>query len=654
MTEWNGNSLVFKTYLKGGGEDGKSPKDGNIKGRSKIRDFQDAAQFDCFGAILNDDFVDISFDTEEMSAAFWKMAEQNKWNCLILENLENGHIHSFWRSEKHQIRGGKDKKLAVGLIADIHGGATYVPLRVFGSDRFPPSFEPAEIDEVPNELLPVKTEMNLWGMDNGKGRNDTLYSYILILQKQLQLDNESIRGILRNTNEYIFSEPLSKDELEIILRDEAFPKQTDKNLSHVTIGDEIISSFSLIAVNGDFYNYESGVYRPFPDGRITAFMSEKYPAAKISLKREVVDYIRGKTYREAPQDSTAINVKNCILYMSPEKDDSGKITGVTVDQQAHTPENISFKQFNAEYHPEITCDKLETAVSMWFNGEAEEIELFKQLLGYLMMNHVNYEKIFFFIGLPSTGKSALLDIIQFFCGKENVSAITLNDMNESFGLEPLINKTVNIFGDIPKTKLLKTDKFKMLADGSPINIKRKYKQPVTYCFTGKLIFGMNQFPDMSNDFAGVERRLIIFRFNHVFKKGVDDNPNIKDELKTPEAMSALLNMALEGYKSLLVNGGFISTKKSEQALEEFVSENDSVIQWLHEAEITEDYLLREPISMKPEFTGLYPEYKAFCLNAGEQAKEQKDFSREICNKYGFKTATKRFGDNRRAQMFVKI
>ena len=227
-------------------------------------------------------------------------------------------------------------------------------------------------------------------------------------------------------------------------------------------------------------------------------------------------------------------------------------------------------------------------------------------------------------------------------------------MNENFGLEPLINKTVNIFGDIPKTRLLKTDKFKMLADGSPLNIKRKYKQPVTYSFTGKLIFGMNQFPDMSNDFAGVERRLVIFQFNHVFKKGKDSNPHIVTELETPEAMSALLNMAIEGYQSLLVNGGFITTKKSEQALEEFVSENDTVIQWLHEFQIDEDYLLREPIFIKSNFTGLYCEYEAFCITIGEQAKRQRDFSSVICNRYGFKTATKRFGDNRRAQMFVKI
>ena len=69
-----------------------------------------------FGAILNHDFVDISFDTDELSQKFWDMAEKNNWNCLILENPENGHIHSYWKDTEHRIeKGGKDKKLAVGI-----------------------------------------------------------------------------------------------------------------------------------------------------------------------------------------------------------------------------------------------------------------------------------------------------------------------------------------------------------------------------------------------------------------------------------------------------------------------------------------------------------------------------------------------------------
>ena len=74
-------------------------------------------------------------------------------------------------------KGGKDKKLAVGLIADIHSGSTYIPLRVNGIDRFPPSFEPDDIDEVPDELLPVNTQIDLLNLAEGDGRNDNLFRY---------------------------------------------------------------------------------------------------------------------------------------------------------------------------------------------------------------------------------------------------------------------------------------------------------------------------------------------------------------------------------------------------------------------------------------------------------------------------------------------
>lgn len=113
--------MVFKGYATGTGK----------KATMKVKDAQllswdDVQGNQSFGAILNQDFVDISFDTDELSQKFWDMAEKNNWNCLILENPENGHIHSYWKDTEHRIeKGGKDKKLAVGLIADIHSGSTY-------------------------------------------------------------------------------------------------------------------------------------------------------------------------------------------------------------------------------------------------------------------------------------------------------------------------------------------------------------------------------------------------------------------------------------------------------------------------------------------------------------------------------------------------
>lgn len=225
-------------------------------------------------------------------------------------------------------------------------------------------------------------------------------------------------------------------------------------------------------------------------------------------------------------------------------------------------------------------------------------------------------------------------------------------MGKPFGLASIVNKVANIFSDIRKSKVLASETFKMLADGSPLQINRKFKGELTYCFTGKLLFGMNSYPDFSKDFDGIERRVVIFEFRHVFKKGDSQfNPAILESLTTDECMSALLNKAISGYKSLIDNKGFITTKESERALADFVSDNDNVVKWLHEAEIEEDYLLREPIKMDG-YKGLYPQYQAFCINAGEEAKAQKDFSKTICNMYGFKTRTRRI-NGQRPQMFER-
>lgn len=569
---------------------------------------------------------------------------------------ENG-VHLFFRiPARMQKKNIAPWYCVIGVKCEWKFPASddHIPLQINGIQRkfFKGSLQNSDVDELPFFLLPLqKAKERPYNITfPSGGRTQELGGYLFHLVNNKGFTPDQAFAIVQHMNDYVFENPIPDDSLKAqILNNSTLEKlkechteKEERNLSHDSVGDDIIACYDIITVGGDFYSYTNGVYREFPQDRISAYIVSNYPKSKSNLDKEVIRYIKGKTYREPDDCSGVINVKNGILSI----DGSGEVKLLP-----HTKEHISFKQFNAIYNPEIKSQLLEEALFKWFNGSSEEIELFKQLMGYLMMDHVDYEKIFFFIGLPSTGKTCLMKLIISFCGKENVSSVSLSDMNETFGLEPIINKTVNIFGDIPKMKMLKTDKFKMLADGSPMNIKRKYKSVLTYSFTGKLIFGMNQFPDMSNDFTGIERRLVIYRFNHIFRKNDPDfNPHINVDLSTDECMSALLNMAVEGYQSLLQNKGFISTKESAAALDEFVSENDTVIQWLHEADVDEDHLLHEPI--KNGINGSYPEYQAYCITIGEEPKRQRDFSAAICNRYGFETKTRRF-EGKRLQMFTK-
>ena len=370
------------------------------------------------------------------------------------------------------------------------------------------------------------------------------------------------------------------------------------------------------------------------------------PKLNGNFEKEVVRHIKGITRQEIPEDDNTVNVRNGILVFGDD--------GVTL--QDHSPDRISFRQFNAIYNPAADDELLKETLFNWFNDNSEQIELFKQMIGYLMMNHVKYQKIFFLIGKPSTGKSTLLNLITTFCGKENVSAIQFSDMAKEHGLSPIVNKTANIFSDVKKGKVSGSDIFKMLADGSPIQINAKYRQPFTYRFMGKLIFGMNNEPDFSSDYAGIERRLVIFRFDKVFNqlvKGFD--PDLLDKLVTDQALSTLLNMAIEGYQTLNQNKGFITTKESEKALVQFATANDSVLQWLLEGEngeINEDYLLRFPI--KSNNTGLYPDYKSFCYGIGIEPVEQKEFTSRIKDRFHLNSKqTREKGTGNRYQIFCK-
>lgn len=566
-------------------------------------------------------------------------AKEVKYNLLA---TERGN-HFYLKSPEDL---GDSKKInwqsVIGVEAEWHPGEgtakTHIPYKVNGVERqwLVGSMTNEDIDYLPFWLYPLqKSKNHPFDLNFPSGdRTQRLGAYLFHLVSK-GFTAEKAFETVRMMNEYILENPIKPRTLEAEILNESTMKKllegqkekAEKNIPHSVVAQEIIDCFNIITINSRFYCYEGGVYRPFDDGKITQYMTEHHPKLNGNFEKEVVRHIKGKTYKEYPAGDSKVNVKNGILEFA----DDGAVTLLP-----HAQEHISFKQFNAAYSPDAQCKLLDDTLLKWFSGDNEQIKLFSQLLGYLLMNHVHYHKIFFFVGVPATGKSTVLKLIRHFCGNENISAIQLDDMNKPFGLASIVNKTANIFSDLRKTKMLASDIFKMLADGSPLKINEKFKSEYTYCYTGKLLFGMNEYPDFSNDFEGIERRLIIFTFKNVFKK--DDpayNPTMFEDMSTDECMSALLNKAVKGYKTLIDNKGFIVTKESSKALNDFVNENNNVMRWIYEAGITEDYLLREPIKNGNE--GLYLNYSSFCINIGETAKAQKDFSRDICNRYGFET-----------------
>ncbi len=217
MKKWHGNNRIFKGYVsifKSGANSKKTIA------------FEDAVKGGDFGGILQDGFIDVSFDDAGMSEKVLEMIKANKWRCMVLKNPNSKHIHTIWRNSRGRITklSGEDTKLTVGFLADIHGGKTRIPLHIDGVDRFPPVFDIAddeEYQEVPDEFLPVNAKADLWNIGEG-GRNNALSKMAVYLAHDGRFTKEQIKRIIANTNSFVFTKSLPQSELNTILRDETF------------------------------------------------------------------------------------------------------------------------------------------------------------------------------------------------------------------------------------------------------------------------------------------------------------------------------------------------------------------------------------------------------------------------------------------------
>ena len=613
---WKGNKEVFRGYVKGNPEgDGKSPAT-KVKGKNLLS-FTEAEKNSCFGAILNDGYVDISFDSEELSEKFWNMAEKNNWNCLILENPSNGHIHSYWKDTRHRIdKNGKDRKLAVGLIADIHSGSTYIPLKVHDVDRFPPSFEPDVIDEVPDELIPVNTTINLADLTEGDGRNDELFKYILILQSQLMIDKEAIIRVLTNVNDFIFSEPLDQNEFDVITRDEAFQKPVffEKNkFLHNAFGHYMKAQYHIKRINGQLHVYDNGVYK---SGYrfIESKMVEAIPTLKATQRTETLKFLEIITPEETqPADANLIAFRNGVYDLE------------TDELKPFSPEYIITNMIPWDYNPEAyseLCDKTLDKISC---NDKEIRMLLEESIGYCFFRQNELSKSFILTGSGSNGKSTFLDMCKNVVSRQNYVALDLDELSERFSTSSMFGKLA-CFGDDSNDDFLQgkaLSQFKKIVSGNDLKGENKGQDVFFFKPYTKLFFSFNELPRMKNKgFSAIKRRLVIIPFNATFSKDDPDfDAGITWKLKKQDVAEYLIRLGIEGLKRVLQNKGFTESKKVQEEVDNFEKDNNPILLFLEEVEESE--------ILNHETKEVFSRYDTFCSENGYTRIAMQTFTKEI-------------------------
>lgn len=507
-----------------------------------------------------------------------------------------------------------------------------VPLKVKGRKRkFLKTVTMEELEKLPKWLIPLtKKEIN-FDMSEGDGRNSILFTYILSLQRK-GLTKEEIRETIKIINKYILQEPLDEKEIETILRDEAFMKEcfyVKNKLQYEKLAIYLRDNEKIIKINDELHMYKDNYY--CDDTKEIEKTMLKYIKNSTNTNRtEVLRYLDLLCKNVKMANPKYIALENGIFDLESKK------------LLEFNSSYIIKNKIPWSYNPNVYSDVMDKTLNKICCNDKQLRLLVEEMMGYTLFRRNEIGKAFILTGQGANGKSTLLEVLNELLGEENISSVSLEELNHRFKTFQLEGKLANIGDDISNKYIEDNSTFKKLVTGEKVNVERKGRDPFDFKNYSKLIFSANELPRINDLSGGLKRRLIFIPFNATFsKKDKDYDPFILDKLTSPDSMEYLLKLALEGLNRVLENHSFTYAKVCDDVWEEYEQINNPVISFLEENDIE-----NEPVKE------VYLRYSSWCSENGLKALSKPVFGREIA-KQGYNSNSTVRIDGKQKRIYKK-
>lgn len=609
-----------------------------FKGRTDFKSYEQVQSLSEFAGILNTDTILIDIDDFEQSELLFKIVQDKGLKCRVYETTRGKH---FLFNNKGVDTNRTKANLAIGLTADIKIGKrnSYSILKFKGKERtilYDTTGENEEAQDLPKWLLPIRTNTDFIDMEAGDGRNQTLFNYILTLQSS-DFEVEEARETIRMINQYVLKVPLSEDEIEIILRDDAFSKPIffkGTTFLFDKFATFLKNNHHIKRINNQLHLYKDGIYISGL-AEIEAEMIKHIPQLNRAKRAEVLSYLDIMIRENTPAtEANWIAFRNGLL----------NIYNDTFVPFSH--EHVITNKIDWDYNPNAYDELTDKTLDRISCNDPQIRMLLEEMVGYTMFRRNELGKAFILTGTGSNGKSTFLNMLKTMLGKRNVSVLDLKKLNDRFSTVMLFGKLANIGDDISEEFVTDAADFKKIVTGETIDAEQKGQPKFEFEPYVKLLFSANNIPRIGKgrDSHAILRRLIIVPFNAKFSsKDPDYVPFIGDKLQTQESIEYFIQLGIKALKRVLIERKFTESEQVQRELEEFEENNNPILGFFKDTD--KDEIENEPTNQ------VYHKYQEYCLANSLQPLSNGEFSKQVKRHFDFVIADKKI-NGKKYRIFV--
>lgn len=623
--------MFFRGYIKTNGKTATEKfKD------VPLHDLDDVKQLDSYAGVLADDAILIDIDNAEQSEILMQIVEEKELLCRVYETTRGKHF--FFKNSKIK-KCSTGVRLACGLTADIKCGKSnaYSILKKNGQERkiIYDILDGEQYQELPPFLFPVKSKIDFSNMEQGDGRNQSLFNYILTLQSA-GFSKDDARETLHIINDYVLKEPLSENELNTLSRDDAFLKEiffSGNKFLFDKFAQFLKSEYHIIRIDNQLHIYEDGIYKGGYTN-IEAKMIKHIPNLNKAKRSEVLSYLELLCDKEKDMsDAEYIAFRNGVFNIT------------TGELQPFTPDLVILNKIDWNYNPNAYNADVDKMFDRLSCNDPAIRALLCEAVGYCFYRRNELRKAFILTGEKRNGKSTYLSLITTLLGRDNVTSLDIAELGQRFKPAELFGKLANIGDDIGDDFISNPAIFKKVVSGDAVNVERKGENPFDLKNYSKLLFSANDIPRIKDKSGAVQDRLVIIPFNAKFSKDDPDyDPYIKYKLQTENAMEYLILLGIDGLKRVLQNYSFTESESVQRALLEYEENNNPILIFFKEID-------REDIINKST-RDLYSRYGLFCAENNFNPMSNIEFSKQIKRCFGVEIVDKKIS-GKKYRVFVE-